>query len=118
MKLTTTARTLLIAAGVSVATAGLTAATVLSFSSPSRPTADTCVGSDLDGGFALPTGVRNVASVGSIDFTEAAESTINGVVSIKSYATPQMRQSSRCFLAKLIYAFHGTAMHERQLLQF
>lgn len=94
MKLTTTARTLLIAAGVSVATAGLTAATVLSFSSPSRPTADTCVGSDLDGGFALPTGVRNVASVGSIDFTEAAESTINGVVSIKSYATPQMRQSA------------------------
>ena len=43
----------------------------------------------------------------SVDFTKAAENTINCVVSIKSFATPKMNQRSDFFNAKFFEFFFG-----------
>lgn len=62
----------------------------------------------------------NPTSTGNPDFTEAAESTINGVVSIKSYATPRTQQyggSSMDFYNPLLEYFFGGRPQSQQRQQ-
>lgn len=80
----------ILACGVAVASS---AATVLAMRSvaPSGNQTDTVITSGVD---AQQSGFLRVANHPGVenDFTRAAESTINGVVSIKSYATPRQYQ--------------------------
>lgn len=86
-----TGKIVLLAAGSAMASSVVTAFAVQKISDKS-PVFDTVIGSDSDRA-AVAAGLYTVGQspVTTTDFTKAAESTINGVVSIKSYATPQTR---------------------------
>ncbi len=63
--------------------------------------------------FSVPTQARNITNE---DFTAAAESTVNGVVSVKSYATPRVAQQrgNQFFNDPFFEFFFGQPQQPRQ----
>lgn len=81
-------KVVLLAAGSAVIGSALTAVAMRSVMSPSSPASDLVLSADSGAASGFYTVSSRLPGEGT-DFTVAAENTINGVVSIKSYATPR-----------------------------
>lgn len=78
----------LLAGGVAVASSAVTVATMQSVTMPGSPSAVELITTD-DGVAKGYYTAAQASAVANTDFTKAAESSVNGVVSIKSFATPR-----------------------------
>ena len=110
-----TGKTILLAAGTAVIASAVTAMAMKSSFEAGLDTADSVSLAGQPSGGSLYTVAQGVTP--HTDFTAAAESTINGVVSIKSFSTPQQQRGGGIFDDPFFEYFFGSPGQGRRQQQ-